>query len=99
CVFVHHRAMAPEGVREVVAEVHTSYPMRATDLSLAILAAVSRYSRAHFLRMFRASTAQTPHQWADVRQKFVRYRSRFCELLPLQTSTTRMISFECSSFE
>jgi AraC family transcriptional regulator len=34
-----------------------------TDLSLATLAAESGYSRAHFLRMFRAATAQTPHQY------------------------------------
>jgi AraC family transcriptional regulator len=34
-----------------------------TDLTLASLAAESGYSRAHFLRMFRAATAQTPHQY------------------------------------
>lgn len=33
------------------------------DLTLASLAAESGYSRAHFLRMFRAATAQTPHQY------------------------------------
>jgi AraC family transcriptional regulator len=33
------------------------------DLSLATLAAESGYSRAHFLRMFRAAMAQTPHQY------------------------------------
>lgn len=27
-IFVHHRLMAPEEVREVVTEVHASYPMR-----------------------------------------------------------------------
>ena len=26
-IFVHHRVMAPEDVREVVADVHASYPM------------------------------------------------------------------------
>jgi AraC family transcriptional regulator len=34
-----------------------------TDLGLATLAADSGYSRAHFLRMFRNATAQTPHQY------------------------------------
>src|SRR5262245_60328576 len=33
------------------------------DLSLATLAAESGYSRAHFLRVFRAATGQTPHQY------------------------------------
>lgn len=33
------------------------------DLSLENLAEESRYSRAHFLRMFRAATGQTPHQY------------------------------------
>jgi AraC family transcriptional regulator len=35
----------------------------AADLNLATLAAETGYSRAHFLRMFRAATAQTPHQY------------------------------------
>lgn len=34
-----------------------------TDLSLASLAKESGYSRAHFLRMFRAATGLTPHQY------------------------------------
>jgi AraC family transcriptional regulator len=34
-----------------------------TDLRLATLAAESGYSRAHFIRIFRAATAQTPHQY------------------------------------
>jgi AraC family transcriptional regulator len=34
-----------------------------TDLSLDSLAAESGYSRAHFLRMFRAAIRQTPHQY------------------------------------
>jgi AraC family transcriptional regulator len=33
------------------------------DLSLAELADESGYSRAHFLRMFRAATGKTPHQY------------------------------------
>jgi AraC family transcriptional regulator len=34
-----------------------------TELSLASLAKESGYSRAHFLRMFRAATGLTPHQY------------------------------------
>jgi AraC family transcriptional regulator len=34
-----------------------------TELSLASLAKQSGYSRAHFLRMFRAATGLTPHQY------------------------------------
>jgi AraC family transcriptional regulator len=34
-----------------------------TDLSLESLAEESGYSRAHFLRMFRAATGVTPHQY------------------------------------
>ena len=34
-----------------------------TVLSLATLAEESGYSRAHFLRMFRAATGSTPHQY------------------------------------
>jgi AraC family transcriptional regulator len=40
----------------------------ARDLSLTELAVESGYSRAHFLRMFRAATGKTPHQYLrDVR--------------------------------
>jgi AraC family transcriptional regulator len=34
-----------------------------TDLSLDSLAEESGYSRSHFLRMFRAATGLTPHQY------------------------------------
>jgi AraC family transcriptional regulator len=34
-----------------------------TELSLASLAKESGYSRAHFLRMFRAATGLTPHRY------------------------------------
>jgi AraC family transcriptional regulator len=34
-----------------------------TNLTLGTLAAESGYSRAHFLRMFRATTGQTPHRY------------------------------------
>jgi AraC family transcriptional regulator len=41
-----------------------------TDLSLESLAEESGYSRAHFLRMFRAATGLTPHQYVlDLRLK------------------------------
>jgi len=59
-IFVHHRVMAPEDLREVVAEVHTSYPMRATDLSLVTLAAESRYSRAHSFACFGPQPRKRP---------------------------------------
>jgi AraC family transcriptional regulator len=47
-------------LRRVLERMNSEF---STDLSLATLAAESRYSRAHFLRMFRAATAQTPHQY------------------------------------
>jgi AraC family transcriptional regulator len=34
-----------------------------TNFTLGTLAAESGYSRAHFLRMFRATTGQTPHRY------------------------------------
>jgi len=51
-----------------------------TELSLESLAAESGYSRAHFLRMFRAATGKTPHQFVlDMRlsraQKSLRQRN------------------------
>ena len=39
-----------------------------TELSLASLAKESGYSRAHFLRMFRAATGLTPHQYVIERR-------------------------------
>jgi AraC family transcriptional regulator len=39
-----------------------------TELSLASLAKESGYSRAHFLRMFRAATGLTPHQYVRERR-------------------------------
>jgi AraC family transcriptional regulator len=47
------------------------------DLSLATLAAESGYSRAHFLRMFRAATGRTPHQYLlDLRLEEAQRRMR-----------------------
>ncbi|UPK40302.1 helix-turn-helix transcriptional regulator [Bradyrhizobium sp. 186] len=40
-----------------------SKPNTLANLSLAELANESGYSRAHFLRMFRAATGKTPHQY------------------------------------
>jgi AraC family transcriptional regulator len=34
-----------------------------SDLDLKTIAAESGYSRTHFLRIFRASTGYSPHQW------------------------------------
>lgn|SRR5215469_2087078 len=47
-------------LRRVVERMKSEF---ATDLSLTALAAETGYSRAHFLRMFRAATGQTPHQY------------------------------------
>ena len=47
------------------------------DLSLESLAGESGYSRAHFLRMFRATTGVTPHQYVlDLRLKRAQERLR-----------------------
>ncbi len=48
-----------------------------TDLSLESLAEESGYSRAHFLRMFRAATGLTPHQYVlDLRLRRAQERLR-----------------------
>lgn len=47
-------------LRRVVDRMKSEF---ASDLSLTTLAAEVGYSRAHFLRMFRAATGQTPHQY------------------------------------
>jgi AraC family transcriptional regulator len=47
-------------LRRVLERMNSEF---SADLGLATLAAESGYSRAHFLRMFRAATAQTPHQY------------------------------------
>lgn len=47
------------------------------DLSLGELAAASGFSRAHFLRMFRAATGKTPHRYLqDVRLDHARRQLR-----------------------
>lgn len=47
-------------LRRVLERMNSEF---STDLGLETLAAESGYSRAHFLRMFRAATAYTPHQY------------------------------------
>jgi AraC family transcriptional regulator len=47
------------------------------NLNLAVLAAESGYSRAHFLRMFRTATGQTPHRYLlDIRLESARQLMR-----------------------
>jgi AraC family transcriptional regulator len=52
--------LPPVALRRVIERMKHSFE---TDLTLDSLAAESGYSRAHFLRMFRAATDQTPHQY------------------------------------
>jgi AraC family transcriptional regulator len=57
-------------LRRVLERIETDFDQ---DLSLADLAAESGYSRAHFLRMFRAATGKTPHrQLQEVRLNHAR---------------------------
>lgn len=61
-----------------------------TDLSLETLAEESGYSRAHFLRMFQASTGFTPHQYVlDLRLK------RAQERLKQANSTIIDVALSC----
>jgi AraC family transcriptional regulator len=58
--YSHTSALPSVALRRVIERIKQSFE---TDLSLDSLAAESGYSRAHFLRMFRAATHQTPHQY------------------------------------
>jgi AraC family transcriptional regulator len=58
--YSHTSALPPVALRRVIEQMKQSFE---TDLSLDSLAAESGYSQAHFLRMFRAATHQTPHQY------------------------------------
>jgi AraC family transcriptional regulator len=58
--YSHTSALPPIALRRVIERMKHSFE---TDLTLDSLAAESGYSRAHFLRMFRAATHQTPHQY------------------------------------
>ena len=55
-----------------------------TDLDLKTIAAESGYSRNHFLRMFRAATERTPHQY------FLRLRIEKAQLL-MKNQSLRII--------
>ena len=52
--------LPPRPLRRVLERMQASL---SADLDLATLAAESGYSRAHFLRTFRAATGQTPHRY------------------------------------
>ena len=61
-----------------------------TDLSLQVLARESGYSRVHFLRMFRAATGYTPHNYL-LKLRVDRAR----ELLASPTLSLTDIALEC----
>ena len=61
-----------------------------TELSLVSLAKESGYSRAHFLRMFRAATGLTPHQYLLERRL-----SAAQQLLRQSTMTLADIALKC----
>jgi AraC family transcriptional regulator len=50
----------PDRMRRVIERMNADLD---TDLDLKTIAAESGYSRDHFLRMFRAATGCTPHQY------------------------------------
>ena len=52
--------LPPRPLRRVLERMQASLT---AELDLATLAAESGYSRAHFLRTFRAATGQTPHRY------------------------------------
>ena len=52
--------LPPRPLRRVLERMQASL---SAELALATLAAETGYSRAHFLRMFRAATGQTPHRY------------------------------------
>ncbi|MCU1252222.1 MAG: transcriptional regulator, AraC family [Edaphobacter sp.] len=53
-------ALPAHKLRRVIERMHADLD---TDLDLKTIAAESGYSRDHFLRMFRAATESTPHQY------------------------------------
>jgi AraC family transcriptional regulator len=55
-----HLSLSSRPLQRVLDRMNAEF---SKDLSLETLAAESRYSRAHFLRMFRAATGQTPHEY------------------------------------
>jgi AraC family transcriptional regulator len=65
-------ALPVHSLRRVIERMNTDF---CTDLDLKTLAAESGYSRNHFLRMFRAATSCTPHQY------FLRLRIEKAQIL------------------
>jgi AraC family transcriptional regulator len=61
-----------------------------TELSLQVLAKESGYSRVHFVRMFRAATGYTPHNYL-LKLRLDRVR----ELLESRTLSLTDIALEC----
>ncbi|MES3082490.1 helix-turn-helix domain-containing protein [Sphingomonas faeni] len=76
--FVTNAQMRPLGPAEGAAHALSTVRLRrvvdlmtsdlSDDLSLEVLAQESGYSRAHFLRMFRAATGSTPHRYLRERR-------------------------------
>ncbi|MBV8867019.1 MAG: helix-turn-helix transcriptional regulator [Acidobacteriaceae bacterium] len=66
--------LVPRALRRVRAKIEANLD---ADLTLESLAQETGYSRAHFLRMFRAATGLTPHQYIlDLRLKRAQERLR-----------------------
>jgi AraC family transcriptional regulator len=58
--YIPQGALPAHKLRRVIERMHADLD---TDLDLKTIAAESGYSRDHFLRMFRAATKCTPHQY------------------------------------
>jgi AraC family transcriptional regulator len=58
--YIHPGALPAHKLRRVIERMNADLD---TDLDLKTIAAESGYSRNHFLRMFRAATECTPHQY------------------------------------
>jgi AraC family transcriptional regulator len=58
--YIHPGALPAHKLRRVIERMNADLD---TDLDLKTIAAESGYSRTHFLRMFRAATECTPHQY------------------------------------
>jgi AraC family transcriptional regulator len=58
--YIPQGALPAHKLRRVIERMHADLD---TDLDLKTIAAASGYSRDHFLRMFRAATKCTPHQY------------------------------------
>jgi AraC family transcriptional regulator len=60
CTYIPQGALPAHKLRRVIERMNADLD---TDLDLKTIAAESGYSRNHFLRMFRAATERTPHQY------------------------------------